>query len=82
MVRTLLDWAASLYMIVLLVRFVVERFLPQYHSTDWLAKIRDVTEPLLGAIRKAVPPFQGIDFAYLIAIVVVRIGSWLVIAIL
>ena len=82
MIRTLLDWAAVAYIIILIVRWAVEAFFHQHQNTGWFLKIKDLTEPLLDVIRKMVPPYKGVDFSYIIAIFAVRVISWIVIKIL
>ncbi|MFC1585838.1 YggT family protein [Fibrobacterota bacterium] len=82
MIRTLLDWSANLYIVILIGRWVIETFITQYQNTGWFLKIKDITEPVLEAIRKLVPPYKGIDFSYLIAIIGVKVVVKLLIAIL
>jgi uncharacterized protein YggT (Ycf19 family) len=71
-IEYVLDLSATIYIIILIVRWVIEMFLTQYQNTGWFLKLRDLTEPLLAFIRKIVPSFQGIDFSYIIAIIGVK----------
>ncbi len=82
MIRNLLDFLATLYVIVLIFRWLVKTFIPQYQNTGWFLKVKDITEPLLVAIRKIIPPYKGIDFSYLIAVLGVLILTKLLIALM
>ncbi len=82
MIRNLLDFLATLYVIVLILRWLVQTFIPQYQNTGWFLKVKDITEPLLAAIRKIIPPYKGIDFSYLIAVLGVLILTKTLIALM
>ncbi|MBF0430660.1 MAG: YggT family protein [Fibrobacteria bacterium] len=82
MIRFLLKWAVNIYIIILITRWVVEGFFPQYTNTGWFLRIKDVTEPLLEKIRGLVPAYNGFDFSYIIAIAGLKLLSLIIIAIL
>jgi uncharacterized protein YggT (Ycf19 family) len=79
---SLLNFLANLYVAILIVRWAIETFITQYQNTGWFLKLRDITEPVLITIRKIIPPFRGIDFSYLIAIVAVKLLAKLLIVLL
>jgi YggT family protein len=61
---------------------ILARALGSFFIRDWSHGIPrflyDVTEPLLGLVRRFVPPFSGIDFSPMIAFFALSLlGSWL-----
>jgi len=73
MLDRLISGVSTLYVLVLIGRWVVETFMSQHQNSGWFLMIRDITEPILATIRKLVPSFNGIDFSYLIGIIAVKI---------
>ena len=55
-------------------------------SIDWYKQpfmaVRDVTDLYLNLFRKIVPPFGGLDFSPIIAVIVLQILNYLIIYIL
>jgi|GEM_PF-6041078 len=72
----LIDTAGDVLIIVLIFRWVVESFIVEWQATPWFLKIRNITEPLLAFCRKSVPPVQGIDLSYIVAILGVKVAVW------
>jgi len=73
MIGNILEWMANVYAVLFIARWLIEMLFVQQTNSGWFLTLRDVTNPLLEAVRKAVPPFNGIDFSYLICIVGVGI---------
>lgn len=68
LLRTLID----VYALIILVRVVLS-WLPVDHGQAWVRFIVDVTEPLVGSIRRVVPPFGGLDFSPLLAMLLLQL---------
>jgi uncharacterized protein YggT (Ycf19 family) len=68
LLRTLID----VYALIILVRVVLS-WLPVDHGQGWVRFIVDVTEPLVGSIRRVVPPFGGLDFSPLLAMLLLQL---------
>jgi len=72
-VAELLGTLAHIYVFILIGRVIIswvnaDRFNPIVRLID------NLTEPLLGRIRRFVPPIAGLDFSILIAILLVQVG--------
>ena len=68
LLRTLID----LYALIILVRVVLS-WLPVDRDQAWARFIVDVTEPLVGPIRRILPPFGGLDFSPLVAMLLLQL---------
>lgn len=72
----------QIYFWLILVRCLLS-FIP---SIDWYKQpfmaVRDVTDLYLNLFRKIVPPFGGLDFSPIIAVIVLQILNYLIIYIL
>lgn len=77
-----INFAANVFIALLVFRWAVESFIAEWHETPWFGKIRQITNPLLDFCRRTVPPVQGVDLSYLVAIFGVRILVWIFLQIL
>ena len=68
LVRTLID----VYATVILVRVVLS-WLPVDRDQPWARFIVDVTEPVVGPIRRILPPLGGLDFSPLVAMLLLQL---------
>ena len=68
LLRTLID----VYAMIILVRVVLS-WLPVDRDQAWARFIVDVTEPLVGPIRRILPPFGGLDFSPLVAMLLLQL---------
>jgi YggT family protein len=68
LLRTLID----VYAMVILARVVLS-WLPVDHEQSWVQFIVDVTEPAIGPIRRLLPPFGGLDFSPLVALLLLQL---------
>ena len=68
LLRTLIDG----YALIILLRVVLS-WLPVDHDQAWVRFIVDVTEPLVGPIRRVLPPFGGLDFSPLLAMLLLQL---------
>jgi len=68
LLRTLID----VYALIILVRVVLS-WLPVDRDQAWARFIVDVTEPLVGPIRRILPPFGGLDFSPLVAMLLLQL---------
>ena len=66
--RTLIDLCSLL----ILIRVVLS-WLPVDRDRGWVRFIVDVTEPLVGPIRRVLPPFGGLDFSPLVAMLLLQL---------
>lgn len=66
-----LGWVLNLYTIILLVYAVVS-WIPDIRGrwTDYLAM---VVEPVLSPLRRVIPPAAGIDWSFLVLILIINI---------
>lgn len=44
--------------------------------------LNDITEPILGPIRRVLPPVSGIDFSPILALIIIQIVSFILIGLL
>ncbi len=69
----------QIYFWLILVRCLLS-FVP---SIDWYKQpfqgLRDATDLYLNAFRKIIPPFNGIDFSPIIAIIALQVLNYLII---
>ena len=65
--RTLIDLCALL----ILIRVVLS-WLPVDRDQAWVRFIVDVTEPLVGPIRRVIPPIGGLDFSPFVAMLLLQ----------
>lgn len=61
-----------LYIVALLLRALSSWFVRDYHGTV-LEFLVDVTEPILGPLRRVMPRALGVDFSPMIAITVLYV---------
>ena len=71
----IIDKAATLYILIIVARWLIELVTPQYVNTGWFLKIKDITEPLLKMIRNLIPRLGNFDFSYIVAIIGIRLTS-------
>jgi len=62
----------DLYALVILVRVVLS-WLPVDHDQPWVRFVVDVTEPVVGPIRRVLPSFGGLDFSPLVAMLLLQL---------
>ncbi|HEB59240.1 MAG TPA: YggT family protein [Gammaproteobacteria bacterium] len=62
---TLINTAASLYLVLLFIQFILSWIQPHGHNPALLL-IHQVNEPLLRPVRRALPPMGGLDFSIMI----------------
>ena len=70
---TFVDLFVLVFNGLLLVRVVLSWIMPDLQSNSWSRIVYDLTEPILGPIRRVLPQSQGIDWAPLIAFFLLRI---------
>jgi len=68
LLRTLID----VYATIILVRVVLS-WLPVDQDRPWARFIVDVTEPVVGPIRRVLPPLGGLDFSPLVAMLLLQL---------
>ena len=68
-----LVFALEIYSLILLIRALMSWFPNLDYSNPLVRLMYDLTEPVLGPIRRAVPPTSGMDWSLLIAVVGLRI---------
>ena len=68
LLRTLID----VYATIILVRVVLS-WLPVDRDQQWVRFIVDVTEPVVGPIRRILPPLGGLDFSPLVAMLLLQL---------
>jgi YggT family protein len=61
-----------LYIIAIILRALASWFVREYHGTV-MSFLVDVTEPILGPLRRVVPTGLGVDFSPMIAIAVLYV---------
>lgn len=77
----LVDTLFHLYALALLLRFLLQAVRASFHNPLSQALVK-VTDPVLRPLRRVIPGFGGIDFAALLALVVVKgAGLWLAVLI-
>ena len=76
-VRDIICPIISIYMLVLIARAITS-FLPVTPGTAF-AQIVDVlfklTEPILGPVRRVIPPFGMFDLSFLVVVIAIRVLS-------
>ena len=72
MIADLLLRLIDLYALVILVRVVLS-WLPVDHDQPWVRIVVDVTEPVVGPIRRVLPSFGGLDFSPLVAMLLLQL---------
>ncbi|RKZ09038.1 YggT family protein [bacterium] len=72
MIADLLLRLIDLYALVILVRVVLS-WLPVDHDQPWVRFVVDVTEPVVGPIRRVLPSFGGLDFSPLVAMLLLQL---------
>lgn len=72
MIADLLGTLIDVYVVIILVRVVLS-WLPVDHDQPWARFIVDVTEPVVGPIRQVLPPFGGLDFSPLVAMLLLQL---------
>ncbi len=78
----LIEFAANIYVLLFLVRWVVEGLLSQYQNSGWFLRIKDVTNPVLNIARRYLPTMQGFDFSYIVSILAIKVIAKLIVVIL
>jgi YggT family protein len=68
LLRTLID----VYAMVILARVVLS-WLPVDPEQPWVRFIVDLTEPAVAPIRQVLPPFGGLDFSPLVAMLLLQL---------
>jgi YggT family protein len=68
LLRTLID----VYATIILVRVVLS-WLPVDQDQPWARFIVGVTEPVVGPIRRVLPPLGGLDFSPLVAMLLLQL---------
>jgi YggT family protein len=65
--------------IQLFIFLVIARAIGSFFVRDWSQGIPrflwDVTEPVLAPVRRVLPPFGGLDFSPLVAIVLLQLAN-------
>lgn len=74
----LIDTLFHLYTVALLLRFLLQLVRANFYNPFSRALVQ-ITDPVLQPLRRVIPGFGGIDFAAIVALVLVKlIGIWLV----
>jgi len=63
----------NLYMVALFVTAIFSWLPPQHRQNEFYGFLRAITDPVLGPIRRVVPPVGGVDFSPLLAILLIQI---------
>jgi YggT family protein len=70
-------YALSAYTIILLIRIVLSWtsmfWSPPSSLTPIIRVIYDLTEPVMGAFRKVIPPIGGLDLSPMFIFIIIRI---------
>jgi len=66
-------FALNIYSFLLIIRALLGWFPTLDHSNPFIRLLYDLTEPVLGPIRRAVPPMGGMDWSIVIAVVGVNV---------
>lgn len=72
MIADLLGNVIDVYVVIILVRVIIS-WLPVDPGQPWVRFIVDVTEPVVGPIRQVLPPFGGLDFSPLVAMLLLQL---------
>jgi YggT family protein len=68
-----LVFALEIYSLILIIRSLMSWFPNLDYSNPFVRLMYDITEPVLGPIRRAVPPTGGMDWSLLIAVIGLRV---------
>jgi len=71
---TFISTLASVLVWAIIIRALMSWFVPQ-ESTSLSRILVEVTEPVLGPIRRVLPSFGGFDLSPIIAIVVLQVAA-------
>jgi len=66
-----LSWVLSLYTIILLV-YAVLSWIPDLRGR-WTYYLAAVVEPVLSPLRRVIPPMGGIDWSFLVLILIINL---------
>lgn len=77
---SLIQTAAWIFTLILIVDIILSYFLPPYHS---LRMVLDrIVQPLLAPIRRIVPPLGMMDFSPIVLLILIQVLESLLISIL
>lgn len=68
----LLVWLVNIYTLVLLV-YAVFSWIPDLRGSRLEAILANFVEPVLMPIRRIIPPFGGIDIAFLVLLLILQL---------
>ena len=62
----------NLYTFVLLIYAVIS-WVPELRRSRWAYYVGSIVEPVLGPIRRIIPPLGGLDLAFLVLLLVLQL---------
>lgn len=74
-VITFINLLATILTLAILIRALLSWFMPA-GGGGLMTILFDITEPILGPIRRVLPPVGGIDFSPILAMVLIQIVSY------
>ncbi len=79
MIAQILCIALSVYWVMLFIRiilsFTTQFWSPPAYLGAAVKVIHDLTEPVLGPLRRLIPPVGGLDFSPIIVFIAIRIAQ-------
>ena len=72
---------ASALTLAIFVQVIFSWFMPQ-SGAPFMRVLQDITEPVLAPIRRVLPPFGGLDFSPIVAMILIQVISSLLINVL
>jgi YggT family protein len=67
-----LQWVVRVYTLLLFV-YAVLSWIPDLRRGRWLYYLGLLIEPVLGPVRRVIPPVGGLDLAFLVLILVLQL---------
>lgn len=68
----LLQWVVNVYTLLLFV-YAVLSWIPELRRGRWSYYLGRIIEPVLGPIRRVIPPVGGLDLAFLVLVLVLQL---------
>ena len=76
----ILIWMLNIYQFVVLARVLLSWFPNVDHSNPIVQFLYQATEPVLGPIRRALPPMSGLDLSPLVVLIGISVLTQMLIA--
>ncbi len=77
--------AVEIYIWLIIARVIISFFQPRFQSRSYHPVVRfiyEVTEPFLALCRRFLPQTGVLDFSPLVAIIILELGKWLLVALI